>query len=96
MEEVKRLRLKPQKVILVARPHHARRAYATFIKNTNIGKIISAPCELNFRYSKELSEILVGEIDRLILYTKKGDIQKQKIPKDVMEAYDVLIKSLGN
>ena len=40
---------------------------------------------------KEIINVMVGEIRRLIEYPKRGWLEEQKIPKKVLQAYNSLI-----
>lgn len=79
--------INPEKIILVARPIHQRRAFATFSQQHKDVKYINCPANepLDLDDPETLSR-LVGEAERLLDYSKKDDIAKQEIPYDVLRA----------
>lgn len=82
-------------VILISRPVHQRRAFATFKKVAIPGlKIINQPCDEKFpENSEDLKTIAtrcVAEYDRLIEYGQKGDIESQEIPENISKAVEEL------
>ena len=82
--------LSPKKVILTSRPLHQRRAYATFRKQNPEAQFINVPSDEAFRFTKKIAERLVEEIERLVLYAKKGDIEFQNFDKSLLEDYKAL------
>lgn len=85
--------------IIVQKPYMERRAYATIKVYWPNKKIIvtSPPIEFeeypNQEISKEdLINIIVGDLQRIKIYPKKGFQLFQEIPKDVWEAYMKLVK----
>lgn len=87
-----------QQMIIVSRPVHQRRAYATFKKqqpNIKLINITSDEPHPSTVDEKELGEIgrrCLQEYERIIAYAIKGDIEKQIIPDGVKNAYDELKK----
>lgn len=83
----------PKQVVLVSRPLHQRRAWATISKQwpdifyTNIPA--DEPCDED----EETLQRMVSEIERLDKYAEKGDIVPQEVPNDVREA-TVYIKEI--
>lgn len=75
-----------KKIILVARPVHQRRAWATFNKQQPTVKFINCPADEPDAVT-ELSR-LVAEIDRLIVYGAKGDLSTQHIPAEILISTD--------
>ena len=94
MEVVREAKVKIESLILVALPPHLRRCRVTFEKHY--------PKVRTFGNSFPFSEVdwmneyrigrLVGEVDRLVLYAKKGDIAPSVIPRKVREACEVIRK----
>ena len=72
-----------EKIILVARPMHQRRAWATFNKQQPAIKFINCPADEPDPADTELSR-LVAEIDRLIVYGAKGDLSAVTIPAEIL------------
>ncbi len=94
MEVVREARVKIESLILVALPPHLRRCRVTFDMHY--------PKVKTFGNSFPISEMdwmndyrigrLVGEVDRLINYAKKGDIAPSVIPRKVIEACEKIRK----
>ena len=87
-----------KKFILVQKPYMERRAYATFRKRWPEKEIIvtSPPISFEeypdeFRTKEEVIGILVGDLQRIKLYAKKGFQIPQEIPADVWDAYEKLV-----
>jgi uncharacterized SAM-binding protein YcdF (DUF218 family) len=78
--------INPTKVILVARPIHQRRAWATFSKQQPTVKFINCPAD-EPDANTELSR-LVAEIDRLIVYGTKGNLLARPIPDEILKSID--------
>lgn len=88
----------PQKIILVQKPYMERRSYATFKKVWPEKKVIvTSPQMLFGEYpNEEISEdeainIMVGDLQRIEVYSKKGFQIPQEIPEDIWEAYEQLV-----
>lgn len=79
--------ISPKQVILVSRPIHQRRAFATFSQQYPEVKYLNCPADeaLDMK-DPENAKRLVAEAERLLDYSKKGDIEKQKIPIEVLKA----------
>ena len=84
--------IEPKKVILIARPVHQRRAYATFKKQHADVSFINAPGDEVYHVDNELIERLVGELKRLQEYAEKGDLEPQRFDEQIIEAMHVLTK----
>ncbi|TSA45669.1 YdcF family protein [bacterium] len=82
--------LNPKKIILVSRPVHQRRAALTFKKQYPEIELINCPSEEPLVV--ELVPRMLGEIERLQLYSEKGDIVHEEIPEDILRAYGELKK----
>lgn len=90
--------------ILVDKPYKERRAYATFNKQWPVSaKILVTSPQYTFEeYCKfyksgditihDFISIMVGDLQRIDLYGKKGFQTIQKIPAEVWEAYDKLVE----
>lgn len=79
--------LHPQKMILISRPVHQRRAWATFRQHNPRIAAISCPAhELVDVTSRDTLARLVQEIDRLAKYADKGDLVPQQISPAIHEA----------
>lgn len=80
----------PHSLILVARPAHQRRAFATFSKQHPDINYINCPGDGDGGNDFDIRQRLVGEIERLIVYARKGDIENQEIPENVLRATECL------
>lgn len=80
-----------ESLILIARPVHQRRALATFIKQHPELNYINCPANEPFSPDDPiLVKRLVQEIDRVQAYADKGDIERQEIPEEVLDATEKL------
>ncbi len=91
----------PKKMILVQKPYMERRTYATFMKQwpDRTTKIIVTSPQIPFeRYPNkqipvdDVINIMVGDLQRIKIYSQKGFQVFQKIPKDVWDAYKRLVE----
>jgi uncharacterized SAM-binding protein YcdF (DUF218 family) len=99
-ELLKKKKIKFDKVILVQKPYMARRAMATFLqqwpdKKTKL--IITAPnipfsdYASNKKIKENFINIMVGDLQRIMIYPKVGYQIEQKVPLKVINAYQGLI-----
>lgn len=86
----------PNKVILISRPFHQRRAYATFKQQHPDVHYINCPADEPLDINDpETRERLVAEAERLLDYgTRKKDIEKQEIPFKLRQAVVIVRKHL--
>lgn len=94
MPFLKRGGINPTKVILVSRPVHQRRAWATFSKQNPTIQFINCPAQ-ELASNTELDR-LVAEIDRLIAYGAKGDLLETEIPANILASIDKIKGIIGN
>lgn len=80
----------PRKVIIVDRPLHQRREWTTFAKAWPEITFINCPVDEPLVYDQFNLDIAVGELERLKIYEKKGDLVKQDFPDNVLLAWDFL------
>jgi hypothetical protein len=78
-----------ERIILVSRPMHQRRCYATFQKQTRGKMVMNAPC-LETMAEDLLAAICILEYEKIERYAKKGDVEKQAVPDEVREAYQTV------
>ncbi len=90
--------IKADSFLVVTKPYFERRAYAMlthFWPNKEI--TITSP---NLTYEtypndiisgKLLINMLVGDLQRIMVYGRRGDLTRQSIPSGVMEAYELLL-----
>ena len=93
--------LRPQSFIVVHKPYMERRSLATFKKHWPDKRLIVTSPQISFEdyFSDEatfekLVNIMVGDLQRIKFYPKKGFQIFQEIPADVWRAYEELV-SLG-
>ncbi|MFJ3594019.1 YdcF family protein [Streptomyces sp. NPDC090231] len=86
-------------VLLVSKPYEERRAYATARKAWPGVEIISAstPMTLNeyadsIQDARLVIDMLVGALQRLLIYPEQGFMIEQRVPADVLEAYERLCR----
>lgn len=87
------------KIILVQKPYMQRRAFATFKKVWPEKEVIVTAPQISFEeYPNEIVRkdtvinLMVGDTQRIKLYPKKGFQIPQKIPNEVWEACEELVK----
>ena len=101
-ELLKNINLSTSSFIVVDKPYRERRTYATLKKQwPELNFIITSPnysykeyCEFysNGEISKnEFISIMVGDLQRIDLYSKTGFQIEQYIPDNVLDAYNKLI-----
>ncbi|MFJ8470604.1 YdcF family protein [Kitasatospora sp. NPDC094011] len=86
-------------VLLVSKPYEERRAYATARKLWPEIEIVSASTPLTFEEYVEsigdaslVIDMLVGALQRLLVYPKQGFMETQVVPPEVAEAYERLVR----
>jgi uncharacterized SAM-binding protein YcdF (DUF218 family) len=90
----------PRKVIAVQKPYMERRTLATFQQRwPELTVIVTSP-QIEFDdYPNEairredIIHIMVGDLQRLILYADRGWSVAQEIPPEVTEAYERLVEA---
>ncbi|WP_405699894.1 YdcF family protein [Streptomyces sp. NBC_01383] len=87
-------------VLLVTKPYEERRAYATARKLWPEVEIVSASTPVPFDdYVESLSnarlvfDMLVGALQRLMIYPQQGFIIRQLVPEGVLASYERLCKA---
>ncbi len=94
--EKKRMFIK--KAIFVHKPYMERRMLATVEKVwPEIDSIITSPPETFEEHKQQRSlhkllHVLVGDTERIILYSQKGYITDQEVPKRILDAHHKLIE----
>lgn len=91
----------PKKMIVIVSPYLQRRTFLTFKKKWPELEVVMVSSvdrfddyiKISQTPKRELINFLVGEIYRLIEYPKRKWLENQKIPKNVMEAYNFLTNS---
>lgn len=84
-------------VLLISKPYEERRAYATARKLWPEVEIVSASTPMTFdEYVDSIGDarlvidMLVGALQRLMIYPEQGFMISQPVPADVIEAYERL------
>jgi uncharacterized SAM-binding protein YcdF (DUF218 family) len=88
----------PRRVIAVQKPYMERRTLATFQQRwPELAVIVTSP-QIDFDHypnqairREDVIHIMVGDLQRLMLYADRGWSVAQEIPPDVMEAYERLV-----
>ena len=96
LKKMKELKIDPKKVILVQKPYMERRTYATGkIWLPDVDLIVTSPLITFDDYRKKNLDLivsqLVGDLQRIKEYPKKGFQIEQEIPDDVWDAYEFLV-----
>ena len=92
--------LRPTRAIAVQKPYMERRTYATFKQRwPELDVIVTSPQVSFDDYPNDairrddVIHIMVGDLQRLILYAEKGWSIPQTIPADVRVAFDRLVEA---
>ncbi|MGW3955150.1 YdcF family protein [Streptomyces sp. NPDC004752] len=85
-------------VLLVSKPYEERRAYATARKLWPGVEFVSASTPMtlpeyvdSIRDSRLVIDMLVGSLQRLLIYPAQGFMISQDVPDDVVRAYERLV-----
>lgn len=94
---IEKANLKIKTCIVVCKPYGEKRVYAAFKKilpeyKVSIYSENTSYEEYYKSHNKEWINVLVGDIQRMELFYQKGWQIKMKIPQNVIEAYQELIK----
>ena len=94
---IEELQLDIKSCIVVCKPYDEKRARASFKKIMPEFEVIitseNISCEEYYRKNgTEWINVLVGDIQRMKLFYEKGWQVKMDIPKEVWDAYEVLVK----
>jgi len=91
--------LNPQSFIVVQKPYMERRSYATFKKHWPDKKLMVTSPQISFETYptaeiplERVIHIMVGDLQRIKYYPEKGFQIYQKIPDEVWQAYEKLVK----
>ena len=90
--------LTPQKAIAVQKPYMERRTLATFVQRwPELDLRVTSPQTDFDSYptgeirKEDVIHIMVGDLQRLVVYGRKGWSAPQIVPPEVMEAYERLV-----
>ncbi|MGW7126965.1 YdcF family protein [Streptomyces bobili] len=91
--------VKVSSVLLISKPYEERRAYATACKLWPEVEFVSASTPMTLaEYADSIQDarlvidMLVGALQRLLIYPEKGFMISQPVPDDVREAYERLCR----
>lgn len=92
--------LTPRTVLLVTKPYMERRAYATARKQWPEVEPVPTSERVgfeeyltNFGEDKLVIDMIVGDLQRLIIYPERGFAVEQHVPEDVRDAYKSLVEA---
>lgn len=87
-------------VLLISKPYEERRAYATARKLWPGVEVVSASTPMTFAEyvdsigdARLVIDMLVGALQRLMIYPDQGFMIRQPVPADVAEAYERLCQA---
>lgn len=90
--------IQPDKIIAVHKPYMERRTYATFKKVWPEVEVVVTSLQLGFNeyLNEEITRdhvinIMVGDLQRIMLYPEKGYQIPQEVPPDIADAYRILV-----
>ncbi|GAA1573886.1 YdcF family protein [Kribbella hippodromi] len=88
----------PQRVMLISKPYMERRAYATCRKLWPGVEVVCASEPLKFDDyissigdAKLVVDMVVGDLQRVVEYPKRGFAVEQEVPVDVLAAFERLV-----
>ncbi|MGW2240158.1 YdcF family protein [Streptomyces sp. NPDC001759] len=86
-------------VLLISKPYEERRAYATARKEWPEVEFVSASTPMTLEEyvdsigdARLVIDMLVGALQRLLIYPERGFMISQAVPDDVLEAYERLCR----
>jgi uncharacterized SAM-binding protein YcdF (DUF218 family) len=89
----------PKTILVVTKPYMERRAFATTLAVWKGVRVIVASADLDFNTypndtisSDLLVNMVVGDTQRLMIFSESGDVPRQDFPKEVVEAYNKLVE----
>lgn len=90
----------PNKFLIIQKPYMERRSYATFKNYWPEKEVLVTSPQISFEDyptesipKEEVINIMVGDLQRIKLYSELGFQIPQDIPKDVWDAYEKLVSS---
>jgi uncharacterized SAM-binding protein YcdF (DUF218 family) len=90
--------LRPKKAIAVQKPYMERRTLATFARRWPELEVVVTSPQIDFDdyptgeiRKDDVIHIMVGDLQRLIVYGRKGWSAPQDVPREVMAAYEQLV-----
>jgi uncharacterized SAM-binding protein YcdF (DUF218 family) len=90
--------LRPKKAIAVQKPYMERRTLATFARRWPELEVVVTSPQIGFDAyptgeirKDDVIDIMVGDLQRLLVYARKGWSAPQDVPAEVMKAYEQLV-----
>jgi uncharacterized SAM-binding protein YcdF (DUF218 family) len=90
--------LLPRRVIAVQKPYMERRTLATFVRRWPELEVRVTSPQIDFDHypagdirKDDVIHIMVGDLQRLAVYGRKGWSEPQDVPPEVMQAYERLV-----
>jgi uncharacterized SAM-binding protein YcdF (DUF218 family) len=90
--------IRPKKAIAVQKPYMERRTLATFAQRWPELEIVVTSPQIDFDgyptgeiRKDDVIHVMVGDLQRLIVYARKGWSAPQYVPPEVLEAYEGLV-----
>ena len=90
--------LRPRKAIAVQKPYMERRTLATFARRWPELEVVVTSPQIDFDAyptgeigKDDVIHIMVGDLQRLVVYGRKGWSAPQDVPPEVMAAYEALV-----
>ena len=90
--------IRPRKAIAVQKPYMERRTLATFAQRWPELEVVVTSPQIGFDAyptgdirKDDVIHIMVGDLQRLLVYARKGWSTPQDVPGEVMEAYERLV-----
>jgi uncharacterized SAM-binding protein YcdF (DUF218 family) len=90
--------IRPKKAIAVQKPYMERRTLATFARRWPELEVVVTSPQIDFDAypcgeirKDDVIHIMVGDLQRLLVYARKGWSAPQDVPAEVMEAYEQLV-----
>lgn len=92
--------INPKSIIAVQKPYMERRTYATVKKVWPEVEVLVTSPQLTFETYpineitiEKVINIMIGDLERIMIYPDKGFQIPQEVPDDVYEAYNILVKA---
>jgi uncharacterized SAM-binding protein YcdF (DUF218 family) len=92
--------VRPRRVIAVQKPYMERRTHATFAQRWPEPELIVTSPRLDFdAYVRgstgrdDVIHVMVGDLQRLVVYAERGFSAPQRIPAEVTAAYERLVQA---
>ena len=92
--------LVPKRAIAVQKPYMERRTWATFQKRWPELEVVVTSPQVSFEdypngeiARDDVIAIMVGDLQRILIYPERGFQIPQEVPREVMEAYRALIEN---